>query len=190
MYPFVDTETFYPSQAKQDYFLVAGRLHSHKRVDLVVDVFSRLGWQLHVVGGGRAEAELQAQAGAHENILFTGRIDDEELREEFSGAKGLIFPQEEDFGIIPLEAMACGTPVLAYGAGGALETVTPETGMFFAKQDAVDLEEAVRQFAGLEFSSEALFDRAEEFSRRKFQDAISAFVEAHGQHYDDGNDRD
>ena len=179
VYPFVDTTFFYPSKPKEDYFLVAGRLQRHKRVDIVVDVFSANGRQLHVVGDGRARGELSSRAA--ENVTFLGRVDDEILRDEYSGAAALIFPHEEDLGMVPLEAMACGTPVIAYRAGGVLETVVEgKTGLFFAEQTRGSLQAAIDRFTSLggsaAFREEDLYARAEDFSRNHFVDEMSAAV--------------
>ncbi len=180
VYPFVDTEFFYPTREKESYFLFAGRIQKYKRVQVVVDVFNANGQELHVVGDGRQRHELESAAA--ENILFLGRASDEVLRDEYSGAAALIFPQEEDFGIVPLEAMACGTPVIAYGAGGVRETVVEgKTGIFFDQQTATALQAALDKFnvtrGSAAFRAEDLYERAEEFSKPRFMREISAFVE-------------
>ncbi len=178
VYPFVDTEFFYPTKPKENYYLVAGRLQAHKRVDVVVDVFNKNGKELHIVGTGRAEQQLQAKAG--HNIQFLGKVEDEILRNEYSGALAFIFPQEEDFGIMPLEAMASGTPVIAYGRGGALETVVAgKTGLFFEQQTPEALEKVIQKFEASKFASEDFFDQAQKFSKQQFVDGIRNFVETH-----------
>jgi glycosyltransferase involved in cell wall biosynthesis len=176
--PFADTDFFYPSKPKEDYFLVAGRLQPHKRADLVIKAFNDLGKQLHVVGTGRALPDLQKEA--KENIQFLGRVDDEILRNEYSGAKALIYPQEEDFGLMPLEAMACGTPVIAYAKGGALETVLEnKTGIFFKEPSVQAIKDAVRKIEDMHFQSEDLFEQAQKFSKEQFKDQITLFVTTH-----------
>ena len=130
IYPFVDVNFWHKAVPKGGYFLIAGRLQAHKKNDLIVEIFNELGLPLHVVGTGRQEAYLKSIAKS--NIKLLGHISDEQLRDEYSGAKGYIFPQLEDFGLMPLEAAACGTTTLALGQGGALETVVPGvTGEFF-----------------------------------------------------------
>ncbi len=179
IYPFVETDKFYPSTEKENYYLIAGRLQAHKRADLVIQLFKKLGKPLHVVGTGRDLARLKNIADGADNIEFLGRIDDELLRNEYSGAKGYIYPQEEDFGIMPLEANACGTPVIAYGSGGALETVIKDrTGVFFEQQNEQSLELALKDFEQINFSSEDLFEQAEKFSKAKFKQNIHDFVTA------------
>lgn len=176
IYPFVDTSFFYPSVPKENYFLVAGRLQAHKRADLVIEAFNDLKLPLHVAGTGRALDKLKILA--HDNVVFLGRVEDEILRNEYSGAQAYIYPQEEDFGMMPLEANACGTPVIAYGRGGALETVIAgKTGIFFEQQNAESLKEALVQFKQAQFDSENLFEQAENFNKQKFKEKIQEFVE-------------
>ena len=175
IYPFADTNFFYPTAPKENFYLLAGRLQAHKRADLVVRVFNRLKLPLHVVGAGRALPRLREIAG--DNIIFLGRADDEILRREYSAAQALIFPQEEDFGIIPIEANACGTPVIAYGKGGALETVIEnKTGVFFSKQTESSLEEALARFHKMRFSPEDLFAQAERFNKQTFKEKITSHI--------------
>ncbi|HVY67854.1 MAG TPA: glycosyltransferase, partial [Patescibacteria group bacterium] len=134
VYPFVDTDFWHPSRSKKDYFLLAGRLQAHKNNEIIIRVFSELGLPLRVAGTGRQEKYLRGIAGP--NISFLGRISDEQLRDEYSGALAYLYPQLEDFGLMPLEAAACGTPTLAYGRGGALETIAAGvTGEFFRSYD-------------------------------------------------------
>lgn len=178
VHPFVDTEFFYPTIEKENYFLLAGRLQSHKRADIVIKAFNELGLQLKVAGTGRAVEKLQSIAGP--TIEFLGRVSDEELRDLYSGALAYIFPQEEDFGMMPLEAMACGTPVIAYGKGGVLETVlSGKTGLFFDSQEPQQVIKAVKDFQTMHFASEDLFERAQQFSKTIFQQKIQNFVESH-----------
>ncbi len=171
LYPWVDLEKFYPSAPKENHYLVAGRLQAHKRVDLVIKAFNELGKELHVVGTGRDEQRLKSMAA--ENIMFLGRIEDQELCQEYSSAKAFIFPQEEDFGLMPLEANACATPVIAFGKGGALETVIPnKTGIFFYEQDPEAVVSAVKEFEKKTFSSEDLFEQAQRFSKENFKQRV------------------
>ncbi len=176
--PYVDTGVFYPTIEKEDYFLIAGRLQHHKRVDIVIQAFNKMKLPLKIAGSGRALEKLKKIAGP--TIQFVGRVGDDELRDLYSGAQAFLFPQEEDFGIMPLEAMACGAPVIAYGSGGALETVVADTtGVFFAEQTAESVIQAVQRFLGMHFAMEDLFERAQEFSKGKFERSIREFVEYH-----------
>lgn len=176
LYPFVDIEYFHPTIEKEDYYLVAGRLQGYKRADLVIQLFNKLGKRLHVVGTGRAVAKLQEIAGS--NIHFMGRVPDHVLRDQFSGARAYIYPQEEDFGIMPLEANATGTPVIAYGKGGALETVIDgKTGVLFEEQTEESLKAAIERFEHSTFLSEDLFEQAHKFSKERFKRELREFVE-------------
>lgn len=177
IYPYIDCDFFHPSAPKSDYFLVGGRLQAHKRVDLVVKAFNETGDDLHVVGTGRAEPALK-EASAASNISFYGKVDDAALRDQYSGAIAFIFPQEEDFGIMPLEAMACGTPVMAYARGGALETITEKTGVFFEKQETESIKEAAARLKSKTFNAEDLFERAAHFSKERFKREIKVFVDS------------
>jgi glycosyltransferase involved in cell wall biosynthesis len=178
IHPFVDTEFFYPTVEKGNYFLLAGRLQAHKRADIVIKAFNELQLPLKIAGTGRAVEKLQKIAGP--TIEFFGRVSDEELRDLYSGAQAYIFPQEEDFGMMPLEAMACGTPVIAYGKGGALETVTSgKTGVFFDAQEPGQVIRAVRNLQSMRFASEDLFERAQQFSKTVFEQKIRNFVVNH-----------
>ncbi len=175
IYPFADTSFFYPNAPKENYFLLAGRMQAHKRADLAITAFNELGLPLHVAGTGRALPKLKSIA--KENIGFLESVSDEILRTEYSGAKALVFPQEEDFGIMPLEANACATPVIAYGKGGALETVVDgKTGILFSEQSKESLKNAILRFEKLHFSAEDLFAQAEKFSKEKFKDRLTKFV--------------
>ncbi len=177
IYPGVDTALFYPTAPKAGFYLLAARQQAHKRSDLVVQAFNSSGQELHIAGSGRAISKLQA--AAKPNIKFLGRLSDSALVDEYSAAKGFIFPQEEDFGLAPLEAMSCGTPVVAYASGGALETVIPgKTGFLFDTQTAGALQQAIEQLEKFPVKSEDLFDQAERFSQDKFKAQIKEFAES------------
>lgn len=175
LYPWVDLTKFYPSTPKEEYYLVAGRLQAHKRVDLVIEAFNKLGKELHVIGTGRDEEHLKSIA--KENIFFLGRVGDQQLCNEYSSAKAFIFPQEEDFGLMPLEANAAGTPVIAFGKGGALETVLPDkTGVFFKEQTSDSIIQAITEFEKKTFSAEDLFEQAQRFSKVVFKERIKELL--------------
>lgn len=183
VHPPVDTEFF--SRAKRtprNFFLAAGRLVAYKRFDLAVRSFTEMQLPLVVAGDGPELKKLKAIAG--KTVVFAGRVSDEELRELYASAKALVFPQEEDFGIIAVEAMAAGCPVIAYRGGGALENVVEGvTGVFFDHERPSTLSKAVEQFSGLAFDAERIKTHAEQFSKdvfkKKMQEAISRVLAQH-----------
>lgn len=153
------------------YYLIVGRLVSYKRFDLAIRAFNQLKLPLKIAGVGPQLKNLKRIAGP--TIEFFGSVADENLPALYSGARAVIFPQEEDFGIVPLEAMAAGQPVIAYKGGGALETViNGETGIFFKKQSVESLIKAIKNFENHLFNSEECRARAKEFSIDKFKKAI------------------
>jgi glycosyltransferase involved in cell wall biosynthesis len=165
-----------PGTPPGDYYLIVSRLHPYKRVDLAVEAFTELGLPLKVAGSGRQEEELRARAGP--NVEFLGRVPDDELGKLYAGCRAFIFPGEEDFGIAPIEAQAAGRPVIAYGGGGALETVVPGvTGEFFREKSARSLAEVVRGFDATRYSPQEVRRHAEGFGKEVFKARISAFIE-------------
>jgi glycosyltransferase involved in cell wall biosynthesis len=176
IYPPVNTAWLKPSPTVDDYFLMVGRLIPYKRADIVVEAFNRLGLPLKIVGTGSEMEQLREMAGP--NIEFLGRAPDRELGELYSRCLALLFPQEEDFGIVPLEAMAAGRPVIAYGGGGALETVVEgKTGVFFDRQDAQSVVEAVRGFDPGRFEPERAREQALKFDVDLFKGNVQRFVD-------------
>jgi len=173
VYPPVETDKFrtmnYEARAIVDkYFLVVSRLVKYKKVDLVVETFNRLGWSLKVIGVGREYEKLRRRAG--KNIEFLGQLTDKELLGYYQNCQAVIFPPEEDFGIVPLEAQAAGRPVIAFRAGGARETVIEgKTGIFFDKQTVASLTECLKNFKSLKFESASCRQQAEKFSLKRFK---------------------
>jgi glycosyltransferase involved in cell wall biosynthesis len=171
IHPPVDTDFYTPDPAQRvgNYFLVVSRLIPYKRIDLAVAAFRELPHEkLVIVGEGRDLAALQAVAGP--NVHFVGRQPREQVRELLRGCKAFLFPGLEDFGIAPVEAMACGRPVIAYGAGGALDTVVPGvTGEFFAEPTAASLLATLRTFDAQAYTPTACRTQAERFSRDRFR---------------------
>ena len=177
IYPPVDTERFRPRGAPGDYYLVVSSLAPYKRVDLAVHAMNRLGRRLIVVGKGEDQRRIASIAGP--TVEFLGWMPDEEVTELVAGCRAFIMPQEEDFGIAPLEAMACGRPVIALGRGGALETVVDlrnpggraPTGILFAEPTSERLGDAVMTFESREgeFDPGAIRRHAEEFSTPRFR---------------------
>ncbi len=178
IHPPIDTDFFQPLGEKMDYFFTVSRLEPYKRVDLIIEAFNELGLPLKIAGTGTIMDELKA--AAKPNIEFLGRVSDEELRKHYSGAKAFIFAAEEDAGIAMLEAQACGTPVIAYGKGGALEAVKPGvTGEFFMEQTSAAIIEKVKNFNTVKYESNLLRGHAIEFDKKNFQKKIKEFVEEH-----------
>jgi glycosyltransferase involved in cell wall biosynthesis len=183
IYPPVDVSRFRLDESPEDYYLVVSALTPYKRVDLAVEACTRLGRRLVVVGSGPEEARLRALAGP--TVELRGWLDDARTAELYARCRALLFPPLEDFGIAPLEAMAAGRPVIAFGQGGARETVVPPggaeapTGLFFARQSVDDLVEAIRRFESgvVAFEPKALRRRAEEFDRPLFKERIGAYLE-------------
>ncbi|MGB0386066.1 MAG: glycosyltransferase [Ardenticatenaceae bacterium] len=182
IYPPVNTDRFQPRETREYYFIVS-RLIPYKRIDLAVQAFTRLGLPLVIAGDGRDRAALEAVAGP--NVRFLGRISDQALDHWMASARAFIFPGEEDFGITPLEAASAGVPVIAYGAGGALDTVIEgQTGLFFRHPDSTDLVEAVLRFQNMSFDKTEIRAHAKQFDENNFKQQIKEWVEesyaAHG----------
>lgn len=176
IYPPIDTKKFQVGQKQRKYYLCVSRLTPYKRIDLAVSVMNELRKPLLIVGKGREMEKLKKMAGP--TIQFLGEIEDRELNEIYQEAKALIFPQVEDFGMIPLEAMAGGTPVIAYEEGGALETIIPgETGLFFGEQKEDSLKKIIAEFENKEWDKEKIRKHAERFDTKIFNNRILDFVE-------------
>lgn len=170
IYPPVDTEKFGQPQPPEDYFLLISRLRPYKRVDLAIRAFNKLGMTLKIIGSGEQEAELRVMSKP--NIHFLGQVSDEEKIKYLARCRALIHPQEEDFGITAIEAMAAGRPVIAYASGGALETIVPDkTGYLFPEQSWEALADAVVRFRYQEFDPAACQTHAQLFSKAKFKQA-------------------
>jgi glycosyltransferase involved in cell wall biosynthesis len=176
IYPPVDTEYFTPSGDPGGFYLVVSRLVPYKRVDLAVEAFNRLGRPLVIAGDGPEISRLRGEA--RPNVTFVGEISDAALRGYYRQCVALVFPGEEDFGIVPLEAQACGRPVIAFGRGGALESVVDGmTGAFFFEPTAEALIATVRAFDQASYDPAAIRAHAEQFSRQRFLQQMGAFVE-------------
>jgi glycosyltransferase involved in cell wall biosynthesis len=161
----------------EGYFLVVSRLIPYKRVDLAIEACNRLKAPLKIIGLGRDWARLQALAGP--TVEFLGGVDDATMRRYLWGCRAFVFPGEEDFGIAPVEAMAAGKPVVAYAAGGALDTVIEGvSGLFFARPTADSLAAALEQVADRSWDPAAITAHASHFDVRTFKSQMWRFVEA------------
>ncbi|MBW4627511.1 MAG: glycosyltransferase [Brasilonema octagenarum HA4186-MV1] len=172
-YP-IDTSKFVFSDTKEDFYLASARMISYKRLDIIVEAFNWLGWRLLISGSGPEKERLKSQALS--NIEFLGHVTDIERTQLFSKAKSVIVAALEDYGLVPVEANASGTPVIAFGAGGVLDTQIPgKTGVFFKKQTPESLQAAlleareidwdynnIRSHAVANFSEEAFFNKVEQ----------------------------
>ena len=169
-YPIVDKP--------EDFYLVVSRFVHYKRVDIAVEACNMLGKKLVVIGsGGEEEQKLRAMAGL--TIEFKGRVSDEEMEHYYSRAKGFLFPGIEDYGLTPIEAMSAGVPVLAYGKGGALETVADgKTGLYFHDQSAKGLAECIERFEreGVSYTRQQIHEYSLGFSEEVFRQKMGDFI--------------
>jgi len=174
IYPPVDTEKFCikPKVKKGDYFLAVGRLIHYKKFDLIIQAFNKLNLPLLIVGNG-PELENLKNIAKSPKIEFLTSVTDEQLVVLYNGAQGFIFPQVEDFGLVAVEAQACGTPVIALNQGGAKEIVkNRETGILFDNQTVDDLIMAIRKFQIIKFDQKKIRESALKFSKNKFKKNI------------------
>jgi len=176
IYPPVDLSYYDLREKKEDYYVTASRFVPYKKMDLIVEAFSQMpNKKLIVIGDGPDWEKVKAKAGA--NVELLGFQPDVVLRDYLQKAKAFVFAAVEDFGILPVEAMACGTPVIAFGKGAIRETVVDlETGLFFLDQSPQALIEAVKKFESLEFDPSVCRKRAELFSKEQFNRQFQSFV--------------
>ena len=175
IYPPIETQKYKQSDSAGNYFLVVSRLATYKRLDLAIKAFTRLKFPLKVVGTGPDLADLKKMSSS--NIEFLSAVSDNSLLELYRDAKALVFPGLEDFGITPLEAQASGIPVIAYGEGGALETVVDgKTGVFFHEQTPEALVEAVNKFNSVRFDKKFIKSHADIFDFEIFKNKLLRFI--------------
>jgi glycosyltransferase involved in cell wall biosynthesis len=189
VYPAVAISEGYISDTVEDYYLVVSQMVYYKRIDLAIEACNRLGRPLRIIGSGEQDKKLRSMAGP--TIKFLGSLSDEEVRENYARCRALLFPGEEDFGIVPIEAQSFGRPVIAFGRGGALETLAgfyppavenPEaySGVFFKEPTVDSLVEAMLAFEKVEtrLSPQLIRQRVEYFSPARFESEVTAFIQA------------
>lgn len=156
IYPGIDTKKFVPNNLKpKKYFLIVSRLVNHKSIDLAIKAFSKLPYQLKIIGVGRAQNQLKKMASPYRNISFLGTVGEKRLLSLYQNCQALIHPQEEDFGLTALEVQACGRGVIAFQKGGATETIIKnQTGVFFNQATPESLQKAVEKYLELDINSQ------------------------------------
>ncbi len=188
IYPPVDVDRFTPRSQREDFYLTLSRFVPYKKIDLVVEAFTRLGLPLVVIGDGPDFDKVKRFAGP--NVQLLGYQPDSVVKDYMERCKAFVFAADEDFGITPVEAQAAGAPVIAYGKGGVTETVVPrETGIFFHEQTVESLSEAVQEFetSKYRFDLERIRQNAERFSKRRFQREFSELVEREWAKFTEGS---
>ena len=176
--PAVRCNLFNISDVDKDYYFIVSRLVSYKRFDLAVQACKELNKKLIIIGDGPEREKLKKMAGDSKNIQFLGRLNDNEVEKYMSECKALLFPGEEDFGITPVEAMACGRPVIAYGRGGVLDTIIDgKTGVLFKNQTVEDLKNAILAFEKMNFNKQELRNHALKFDESEFKRKIKEFID-------------
>ncbi len=177
IYPPVDLSYFKPGDSKDCYYLMVGAFAPNKRVDLAVKAFNRLKLPLKIAGSGQDEDYCRSIAA--NNIEFHSTLSNEKLLQLYQQARAFVFPGEDDFGITPLEAQACNTPVIAFASGGALETVSEKTGIFFKEQTEDALCEAVEEMerSWKDFSPEAFFRQTKQFGRENYKSQMAEAID-------------
>ncbi len=175
--PPTDTSLYKPKKKmKREGYLVVGRQVPYKRIDLPVLACTELGYKLNVVGDGPVHEELKVMAG--DTVTFHGRTSDQKMRELYQHAEAFIFPNEDDFGLVPVEAMSAGAPVLAFAAGGALDTIDPgKTGEHFKSQDIKEFTKALKKFDPSKYKEKDILARAEMFGVKAFRDKLGKYID-------------
>lgn len=179
IHPFVDLQDFknQPLENQRENFLMVTAFAPNKRVDLAIEAFNQSGLPLRIIGGG-SDAEISGlKSIAKSNVNFLGQISREAVLKEYSNAKALIFPGVEDFGIVPLESLASGTPVIAYKVGGVLDTLNEQSAVFFESPTAEALLDAVEKFKKCKFDRPQLQVFANQFSKENFQQKVKVFID-------------
>ncbi len=176
IHPPVDVDRFFIAPVQKDYFLMVGRLIAYKRHDIAIQAFNALGLPLKIIGRGPELERLKKMAGP--NIEFLGRVSDEELPKYYAECRAFLFPQEEDFGIVAIEAMSAGRPLIAYRGGDIAEHLEDgKMGMFFNTQDPEAIVDAVRRFRDDEYDPNYIRSKALRFDKEHFKATIKAYIE-------------
>ena len=187
IYPPVDVDKFTLREAKEDFYLTASRMVPYKKIDLIVEAFSQTDKKLLVIGDGPDMAKIKSKAG--KNVELLGFASDETMADLMGRAKAFVFAAEEDFGITPVEAQACGTPAICFGRGGARETVLDgESGLYFMEQNTKELLAAVAKFEQNydKFEPVKIRENSLKFSRARFEAEIKSYVEKKYEEFKDG----
>lgn len=175
IYPPLNTERFSIGE-RGDYFLMIGRMVPYKKFDIAVEAFNQLGMKLKIIGDGPERKKLEKKSRS--NIQFLGLVSESNLAEHYARAQALIFPQEEDFGVVAVESMASGRPVIAYRAGGALEIIKEgEDGIFFDEQTSDSLIGAIGRFQNMHFDPALIREHAMRFDKERFKEEIRIHID-------------
>ena len=178
IFPPVDIERFKNDNTqKREGLVIAGRQTPYKKIDLAVKVCTKLNIPLTVIGDGPDNKKIKAMAG--KNITFVNQLNDKEIIKYFSNSKGFIFPGLDDFGIVAVEALSAGTPVIAYKAGGALDYIEEnENGILFNEQTVKSLSETLNKFSNMQFDNDKVRTSAQNYGSKNFKDSISNFIKS------------
>lgn len=182
IHPFVDLKDFAHVQSnffrKEDFFIMVTAFAPNKRVDLAINTFNLLKKELRIIGSGSKEEEQYLRSLAGHTIHFMGTLSRQEVIDQLRKARALIFPGIEDFGIVPLESLAAGTPVIAYGFGGVLDTLSSKEATFFYEDSVTSLTESIKSFEEKAFNPETLVNRANFFSKQHFQEQFHNLIDS------------
>lgn len=177
IYPAIDASEFPLIEKKSDYYLAVGRCIPYKKFDLLVDTFNKNGKKIILVTNTDNALYKNLKKISNENIIWKLSLPRSEIIGLYAKARCFVFPPEEDFGLVPIEAQACGTPVIAYGVWGSLETVIKNiTGIFFQEQNSLSLQKAIDQFESMTFDAKNIREHAEKFDKKIFQEKLLCFI--------------
>lgn len=176
--PPVRCSMFDISKKDGDFYFVISRLVPYKRFDLAIQACKELGKKLIIIGDGPERERLEKLADGDKNIIFMGKQSDEVVKKHLQECKALLFPGLEDFGIVPVEAQACGRPVICYGKGGVLDTVIDgKTGVYFQEQTVDSLKKAIKKFEKMKFDKKAIREHSLQFDEKEFNKKIKEYIE-------------